>query len=49
MFSAMVLGQLIAAMLIDSAGMLGLVARDISLTRIASIGFVAIGVILSFR
>lgn len=49
MFSAMVLGQMIAALLIDSAGMLGLVVRDISLTRIASIGFVAIGVVLSFR
>lgn len=49
MFSAMVLGQMIAAMMIDSAGMLGLAVRDISATRIASIGFVAIGVILSFR
>lgn len=49
MFSAMILGQMIAALAIDSAGMLGLAVRDISAARVASLGFVAIGVLLSYR
>lgn len=47
--SAMILGQLIAALAIDSAGLLGLTIRDVSTTRLASVGFVAIGVLLSYR
>ncbi len=49
MFAAMILGQLIAALLIDAGGIFGLEARSISLTRIASVGFVAMGVVLSYR
>ena len=49
MFSAMILGQMIAAVLIDAAGIMGLTARDISLKRITAIGFVAAGVLLSSR
>lgn len=49
MFAAMILGQLIAALLIDAGGILGLEARSISLTRIAAVCFVAFGVILSYR
>lgn len=49
MFSAMILGQMLAALAIDATGVMGLTVRDISLTRIAAIICVAIGVILSFR
>lgn len=49
MFAAMILGQLIAALLIDSGGLLGLQSRDISLSRVASVGLVAAGVVLSYR
>jgi transporter family-2 protein len=49
MFSAMILGQMIAALAIDSAGILGVAVREISPARIASVSFVAIGVILSYR
>lgn len=49
MFSAMILGQMIAALIIDAGGLLGLATREISLARLASIGFVAIGVVLSYR
>ncbi len=49
MFAAMILGQMLAALLIDSAGLLGLAAREISANRIAAIGLVSIGVILSYK
>lgn len=49
MMSAMVLGQLIAAMIIDSGGIMGLEVRSISPTRILAIGLVATGVIVSYR
>jgi transporter family-2 protein len=49
MFSAMILGQMIAALAIDSAGILGVAVREISPARIASVSFVAVGVILSYR
>lgn len=49
MFAAMILGQLIAALLIDSGGIFGMEARSISLTRIAAVGLVASGVVLSYR
>lgn len=49
MFAAMILGQMIAALLIDSGGLLGLEARRISSTRLASISLVAVGVMLSYR
>ncbi|MEL6681801.1 MAG: DMT family transporter [Pseudomonadota bacterium] len=49
MFAAMILGQMIAALLIDSAGLLGLATRDISATRLAAIVCVGFGVVLSYR
>ena len=49
MFAAMILGQLIAALLIDSGGIFGMEARSISLTRMAAVGLVASGVVLSYR
>ncbi len=49
MFAAMILGQLIAALLIDSGGLFGLQSRDVSLSRIVSVGLVAVGVALSYR
>ena len=49
MFAAMILGQLVAALLIDSGGIFGMEARSISLTRIAAVGLVASGVVLSYR
>lgn len=49
MFFAMILGQMIAALAIDSGGMLGLTVREVSVTRVAAIGFVAIGVFLSYK
>lgn len=47
MFSAMILGQLIAAVLIDAVGAFGLQARDVSISRIAAIVLVGAGVALS--
>lgn len=49
MMSAMVLGQLIAAMIIDSGGVMGLEVRSISPTRVIAICLVALGVIVSYR
>jgi len=49
MMSAMVLGQLIAAMIIDSGGIMGLEVRSISPTRILAIALVATGVFVSYR
>ena len=49
MLTAMILGQMIAALLLDSNGLFGLEVRDIGLTRIAAIGLVAAGVFLSYR
>jgi transporter family-2 protein len=49
MMSAMVLGQLIAAMVIDSGGIMGLEVRSISPTRILAIALVALGVCVSYR
>lgn len=49
MFAAMIFGQLIAALLIDSGGFFGLEAKSISTSRIAAVGFVAMGVLLSYR
>lgn len=49
MFGAMILGQLIAAVLIDAGGVLGLQARDISPQRLIAISLVFLGVVLSYR
>lgn len=49
MFAAMILGQLIAALLIDSGGFFGLEARSISMARVLAVGLVAGGVVLSYR
>ena len=47
MFSAMILGQLIAAVLIDALGGFGLQARDINPQRLSAIALIAAGVYLS--
>lgn len=49
MMSAMVLGQLLAAIIIDSGGIMGLEVRSISPSRILAIGLVSMGVIVSYR
>ncbi len=49
MFSAMILGQMIAALIIDTGGLLGLNPRELSITRVAAVGCVAIGVALSYQ
>jgi len=49
MMSAMVLGQLIAAMIIDGGGIMGLEVRTISPTRVLAIVLVATGVAVSYR
>lgn len=49
MFAAMILGQLIAALLIDAGGIFGLQARAINPMRVASVCLVACGVMLSYR
>lgn len=49
MFSAMILGQMIAALIIDTGGLLGLSVREISMARVSAVGFVAIGVALSYQ
>lgn len=49
MMSAMVLGQMLAAMIIDSGGIMGLEVRQISPSRILAIGLVSLGVIVSYR
>jgi transporter family-2 protein len=47
MFGAMILGQMIAALLIDATGVLGLEARTITVERLMAVGLVAAGVVLS--
>jgi transporter family-2 protein len=43
------LGQLVSAAVIDATGLMGLVARPVSLTRLAGLGLMAVGVYLSQR
>ncbi|MBL9050600.1 MAG: DMT family transporter [Tabrizicola sp.] len=43
------LGQLVSAAIIDATGLMGLAARPVSLTRIAGLVVMAVGVILSQR
>lgn len=47
MFGAMILGQLLAAIILDARGAFGMEARPIDLTRIMAIAMVAGGVVLS--
>ena len=47
MFGAMILGQMIAALLIDASGVFGLEARDINPTRLIAVALVGCGVLLS--
>lgn len=47
MFGAMILGQLLAAIVLDARGAFGMEARPIDLTRIMAIAMVAGGVVLS--
>ncbi|WP_374371555.1 DMT family transporter [Tabrizicola sp.] len=45
--AALILGQMTAAMVIDATGALGVVAREVTPTRIASAGLVMAGLLLS--
>jgi transporter family-2 protein len=45
--AALILGQLTAALFIDAVGGFGLAVREIGWTRIAAVGFVAVGLVLS--
>lgn len=47
MVAALILGQLVAALVLDAVGAFGVETREISLTRIAAVVFVGIGVVLS--
>lgn len=49
MLAAMILGQLLAALLIDSGGLLGQEVRSLSPSRIFAVCLVALGVVLSHR
>ena len=45
--AALIFGQLTAALILDAIGAFGLAVREISWTRLAAIGFVAVGLVLS--
>lgn len=45
--SMLILGQMVAALVIDHFGLIGLPVRDISLPRLAAAGLVATGLVLS--
>lgn len=47
MFGAMILGQILAAIILDARGAFGMEARPIDLTRVLAIAMVAGGVVLS--
>jgi transporter family-2 protein len=47
MVAGLILGQLVAALAIDAVGAFGLQVREISWTRIAAVGFVGVGLLLS--
>jgi transporter family-2 protein len=47
MVAALILGQLLAALALDATGAFGLAVREISATRIAAVGLVAAGLVLS--
>ncbi|MCI5109839.1 MAG: DMT family transporter [Marivita sp.] len=49
MFSAMIFGQLIAALLIDRIGGFGLQPRDLNPSRLLAVALVGVGVMLSHR
>ncbi|MGL5009961.1 MAG: DMT family transporter [Paracoccaceae bacterium] len=45
--AALILGQMVAALVLDATGLFGLPVHEISLTRIAAAGLVAAGLVLS--
>jgi len=45
--AALIFGQLAAALILDASGAFGIAVREISWTRIAAVGFVAMGLVLS--
>ncbi len=47
MIAALILGQLVAALLLDASGAFGLPVKEISLTRIGAVVLVAAGLVLS--
>ena len=47
MIAAVILGQMLGAMALDTWGVLGLPVRELSLTRVLAVGLVAAGLVLS--
>jgi transporter family-2 protein len=47
MVAALIFGQLVAALAIDAMGAFGVQVREISWTRLAAVGFVGVGLLLS--
>ena len=45
--AALILGQMVAALVLDRLGLFGLPVQDVSATRLAAAGLVAAGVVLS--
>jgi len=45
--AVLILGQIVAALVIDHMGLFGMVAREISLTRVLAAALVGAGVVLS--
>ncbi|WJY21979.1 DMT family transporter [Fontisubflavum oceani] len=45
--AALIFGQLTAALALDALGAFGMTVREISWTRIAAVGFVGVGLVLS--
>ncbi|QBY01731.1 DMT family transporter [Rhodophyticola sp. CCM32] len=45
--AALIFGQLTAALILDAVGAFGMTMREISWTRLAAVGFVGVGLILS--
>jgi bacterial/archaeal transporter family-2 protein len=47
MVAGLIFGQLAAALILDASGAFGIAVREISWTRLAAVGFVAVGLVLS--
>lgn len=45
--ACLILGQMVAALVLDATGAFGLAVRDISPTRLLAVGFVIAGIVLS--
>ena len=47
MIAALILGQLVAALVLDAVGAFGIAVREVTPTRIAAVALVAVGLVLS--